>query len=404
MAYEYAVASRYLIAGRWQSVMLVGGVTIAVIAFVFITALVMGLRGFITQQTLGELAHVTLEPPDRVARAIPPASGETMLTAVEPFSAQRRQIREWRAAVDAAEADPRVAVISPQVVGSGFVVRGQGIRPASIQGVEPDKLSAISDIAGKLTDGEASLDINGIVVGDGLAKNLGLRVGQPVIVRSERGVTQRLIVRGIFFLGVGNLDESLAYVNIRAARALFDLPQGVSRIEIKLNDLFEADDVAERLGAATGLKSEPWSKKYGQILAALEGQGRSGNMIQGFALAIAVFSVASSLYLTTYRRKAEIGIMRAMGASKGFIARVFIAQGAAIGLIGSVVGAFLGWRLVTWLGEGLRQPNGAPLFPVDPAQGGYAAVILLTTIGGVLAAILPARAAMRIDPVEAIQQ
>lgn len=117
-----------------------------------------------------------------------------------------------------------------------------------------------------------------------------------------------------------------------------------------------------------------------------------------------MISIASALLLTSVRRRSEIGIMRSFGISRSFVASVFVFQGVIIGFLASLLGATIGYRLCLFLVERFVAPDGSPLLPIAPAEGGYVLVITLTIAGSALAAILPARAAARLDPVEAIQQ
>src|SRR5690606_32910537 len=219
---------------------------------------------------------------------------------------------------------------------------------------------------------------------------------------SERDVERPLVVGGIFELGVEGLDARAAFVSLATARTLFDLPQGISRIEIKLADLNQADAMAARIAAETGLETSPWTEGNAQLLDGLRAQADSGNLIKAFALITIVIGVASALLLSTYRRRSEIGIMRAMGASRGFVVIVFVLQGALIGIIGGLVGAGLGYlSLLPFPLPELAPPGG---LPIDVRQGSYGLAIALTAIGAILAAILPARSAARVDPVTVIGQ
>ena len=115
-----------------------------------------------------------------------------------------------------------------------------------------------------------------------------------------------------------------------------------------------------------------------------------------------VIGIASSLLLSTYRRKAEIGIMRAMGASRRFVVFVFVAQGALVGLLGGLAGAGLGYLVLSALPpRDLAHPT---VMPIDIGEGAFGVAILLTVAIATLAAILPARSAARVDPVTAIGQ
>jgi lipoprotein-releasing system permease protein len=222
-------------------------------------------------------------------------------------------------------------------------------------------------------------------------------------VRTDRGRERTLTVRAIYKTGIGSLDERVAFVNIQLARTLLDLPQGISQIEIKTNDVNDAPAIADALRRATSLKVTSWVERNAQLFVALNSQAQSGSLIQTFSLITIVIGVSSALLLTTYRRRGEIAIMRSMGVSRNFIVTIFILQGLFIGLLGAGIGAWAGYAFCTFLADISRRTDGSA-FPIDPAQGGYMAVIILTTLGSVLAAILPARAASKVDPVEVLNQ
>ncbi len=399
------VAWRYLTSNRTQTALLLGGVAIGVLVFVFMTALIGGLRLFLIAQTTGSIAHVTLEPPDRIAREIAGDSDDdvTRLVARETSTTQRKQIFAWQSVLEIVERTPGVKIASPQINGNAFLVKGQATSPVLMNGLRPDRLDAISAITPKIIRGDAQLNIDGILIGEKLANNLGLRIGQPVVVRTDRGRERTLTVRAIYKTGIGSLDERVAFVNIQLARTLLDLPQGISQIEIKANDVNDAPAIADALRRATALKVTSWVERNAQLFVAVNSQAQSGSLIQTFSLITIVIGVSSALLLTTYRRRGEIAIMRSMGISRNFIVAIFILQGLFIGLLGAGIGAWAGYGFCTFLADVSRRSDGSA-FPIDPAQGGYMAVIILTTLGSVLAAILPARAASKVDPVEVLNQ
>ena len=403
MMFSIKVAWRYLTSNRTQTALLLGGVAIGVLVFVFMTALIGGLRLFLIAQTTGSIAHVTLEPPDRIAREIPAEGDATRLVARETSTTQRKQIFAWQSVLEVVERTPGVKIASPQINGNAFLVKGQATSPVLMNGLRPDRLDAISAITPKIIRGDAQLNIDGILIGEKLANNLGLRIGQPVVVRTDRGRERTLTVRAIYKTGIGSLDERVAFVNIQLARTLMDLPQGISQIEIKTNDVTDAPAIADALRRATSLKVTSWVERNAQLFVALNSQAQSGNLIQIFSLVTIVIGVSSALLLTTYRRRGEIAIMRSMGVSRNFIVTIFILQGLFIGLLGAGIGAWAGYGFCTFLADVSRRTDGSA-FPIDPAQGGYMAVIILTTLGSVLAAILPARAASKVDPVEVLNQ
>ena len=398
MLYSFKIATRYLTANRGQSLLLVLGVAVGVYVFVFMSALIGGLAVLLTDRTVGSIAHVIVEPTDREPTALV-STGETLL-AVLKSSQQRTVLQSAEAYLPIIETTPGVAVVVGKVLGNGFMVKGEAVAPVQITGVEAKDISAIADIEGNLVAGSTDLTLGTAVIGKGLADTLGVGVGQSLVLRSERDIEQSVTIGSIFELGVAGVDDTAVYLNVRAARVLLDLPEGLSRYEIKLDDLQQSQRVAADLRARTGLKATAWQDQNAQLLEGLTAQARSGDLIKGFALVTIIIGVASALLLSTYRRQSEIGIMRAMGASRSFVIFVFVIQGAMIGLVGGLLGAGLGYlSLLPFPPPELTSGGG---LPVDYRQGAYLAAIGLTLGGAILAAIWPAYSASRIDPVKAI--
>ncbi|KKB07575.1 ABC transporter permease [Devosia chinhatensis] len=401
MLYGIKIAWRYLTASKTQTGLLVAGVATGVFVFIFMSALIGGLAVYLVQQTVGDISHVTLEAPSRDAGLLLPEGVEAQLVQ-QRASGQRETLRSAEAFIPGIETMAGVKAVSPQIVGNGFVIRGQSRAPVAVTGVEADKVSVIADLGRRLVSGDTVLTNSNVIIGKVLADDLGVGVGQVIRLQSDRNIERALVITGIFELGVEALDARAAFVSTSTARTLFELPQGLSRVEIKLDDLNSADSFARQLAAETGLKATPWTEGNAQLLSGLRAQANSGNLIKGFALVTIVIGVASALLLSTYRRRPEIGIMRAFGASRGFVIFVFVLQGTLIGLLGGLIGAGLGYLALSPFP--LPENAEAGGLPIDVRQGAYGLAIALTTIGAILASILPARAAARVDPVSVIGQ
>jgi len=385
-----------------QNFLLIAGVAVGVTVFVFITALIAGLAVRLTDQVTGNGAHISLEPPTRVARVL--AGPDMPVESVALISTfQRKQIRNWPMIVELLRANPSVSAISAQISGSAVLIKSEAVTAVSVIGVEPQGIDAISEITPKIIDGDGDLGADGLLIGVRMAEDLGLSAGESVLLRTERGVERQLTVKGVFRTGLESLDERVAFVSLQTARPLFVLPEGVTNIEIKLRNPDDARAMARFLTDATGLRATPWQEKNVNLEDALVAQGRTGTMIQVFSLISIIIGIASALVLSAYRRRSEIGIMRAFGVPGGFILWVFLLQGLLIGLIGALIGCATGYGLCLWL-ERITNAEGVPILPIAPEQGGYIAALVLTTLGAVIASILPARSASRVDPLEAIQQ
>ena len=404
MLYALKIATRYLTASKAQTALLVFGVATGVFIFIFMSALIGGLAEFIMARTAGDMAHVTIQAEAVDPALLMPDDGRTVLLVQEASSQATAVLKDTPALIPLIEDIAGVIGTSQQINGSGFLTRGAQVMQVSINGLEPGRESVIANLASYITEGTANLGAGGVLLGKTLLEDMDLALGQTVRLQSSSGVGALLTITGVYEIGSGGPDRRQAYVSLATARTLFKLPLGVTRVEIKLADLYVADTIAPRIKALTGLDAKSWTEQAAQLLEALKAQAQTGYILKAFALLTIVIGVASALLLSTYRRRPEIGIMRAMGAGRWFVMVVFVSQGALIGLMGGLLGAAAGYGvLLAFPGRESFAPGQSGL-PIDITQGAYGLAIILTTFGAIIASILPARAAARLDPVTAIGQ
>lgn len=404
MPFEVKVAFRYLTSSRLQTLLILAGVAVGIVAYTFMAALINGLAVSLTEDVIGNIAHVTLEPPEEQPRQLANRTGFRTLLAVQRANERRVKLPGWRPLVTRIEAMEEVVSVAPEVVGNGFFQRGEKVMPVGINGVEPGRESAILDLEGGLVRGSVNLAPGDVLIGVRLADELGVTTGQRLRLTSERSRERTLTVRGVFDVGSANVNERLAFVELRTAQSLLELEGNITGISLKVRDIYAAPALARSLAAATGLEAKDWISENQRLQGALRAQGTTGSLIKFFSLLTILIGVASVLLLAAVRRRSEIGIMRSMGVGRPSIRRIFQLQGFLLGLFGSGLGAFGGWLFCVLLLTLTRQPDGSAALPVDPALGEYGTAITLATAASVFAAILPARAAAKVDPVEVIQQ
>jgi lipoprotein-releasing system permease protein len=187
-------------------------------------------------------------------------------------------------------------------------------------------------------------------------------------------------------------------VDLKQAQSLLGLPGGVTVIDMTVQDLFAADSMAGRVDGLTGLQAESWMETNAQLMNALRSQSMSTKMISFFVAISVALGIASVLAVSVAQRTREIGILRAMGTRRAQMLRVFLVQGAVLGMAGSAIGALSGFGLV-WAFNNL----GPGLFEVPLPPMLVPAAMALATVAGVVAAMVPASRASRLDPVEAIR-
>src|SRR5690606_26384040 len=213
--------------------------------------------------------------------------------------------------------------------------------------------------------------------------------------------TQMFTVRGIFDLGVQDLNARWVVVSLRNGQTLLDLVGGASNIDLKVRDVFEADRIADRIEQRTGLEAESWMERNSELLVALRSQNASSLIIQVFVMLAVAMGIASVLIVSVVQRSRQIGILRAMGATRGRVLRIFLIQNGLVGLVGAIFGSALGAglaKLFTGLATG---PGGAPTFPIVLDARLFFTTLAIATPVGLVSAYLPARRASRMDPAEA---
>ena len=225
----------------------------------------------------------------------------------------------------------------------------------------------------KITRGSASVTGTDILIGTELSTDLGVDIGDKLRVTGSGtvGVAFSLTVAGIFDLGNKGVNARSAFVSLRTAQTLMGLPGGVTAIDVTVHDVYAAEAIAQRIAGAAPGQADSWIKTNSQFFSAIANQSMANNSIRFFVGLSVAFGIASVLVVTVVQKSSEIGVLRAMGITRGEILRVFILQGALLGLGDAIVGSGLG-------------------------------MLALATVTGLVAAFAPALRATRLDPVVAI--
>ena len=320
LPFEWIAATRFLREGRTQSLLIIVGVGVGVSVIVFMSALLSGLQSNLVKRTLSSQSHIVLLPPEEIAR---PLNGDKSGPLIQKQAQRLRSIDQWQNIRGRLEKMPEIAAVSPVASGPAFAVRGDANKSVSLIGIEPENYNRVIGLEERIVAGRLRLNAGEAVIGIELAKDLGATVGDKLRLNTGNGANDTLTITGLFDLGNKGVNARNVYVGLRSAQSLLDLVGGVSSIDLSLRDIYAAEGLALKIAAETGLQADSWIKTNAQFFTALTSQRISSNVIRFFIGLSVAFGIASVLVVSVVQRSKEIGILRAMGASRGQILRTF---------------------------------------------------------------------------------
>lgn len=419
---SWSVAWRSLLRSRRLTVLTLVVLSVSVVLVVFLTALIDGLERDLVEETTGAIPHLTVEPAERRPIALwervgtggndgAGGVGQPPLYVGErtTLSSQKMTIARWRQWVKRAESfSPDIEGVSPSAEGRGFALRGETREAVRIYGVVPRRFDRIVPIQQNLVEGRFfRLGPGEVTIGLELAEELGVEVGDRVQIRSAEGNGRSVRVVGTFATGFGGVDQATVLMPLGDGQALFGLGSRVNSIGVEVRDVFEADRLARQLGREIPYRVKSWIEDNARLLRALEGQQRSSDLIVFFTALAASFAIASILIVLVTNKLPEIGILKAMGATRPQVRTVFALQGTILATAGAILGSGLGSGVV-WLLSGLKGAPTAsgrrePLFPFELSVELIVGTIVVAALLGFLASLVPALRAASVDPIEVIR-
>ena len=409
---SWSVAWRSLLNARRLTVLTLVVVSVSVILVVFLSSLIAGLEVQLVEETTGSIPHITVDPREREPVALwdrSPDGERRYVGQVTSYSTQIKRISDWRRWVERIEEfDDAIVAASPTADGRGFAVRGEREEAIRIYGVQPRRFDQIVPIQTNLVDGRFyRLGPGEITLGYKLAEEMGVGLGDRLQITTPDGTGVSKRVAGIVDTGFGAIDQSTVFMTLGDGQSLFGLGSAVTSIGIEVRDVFTSKQVARRLSLQVPYDVTDWTENNERLLRALEAQQRSSDMIVFFTAVAAAFAIASILIVLVTNKLSEIGILKAMGATRRQIRTVFALQGSILAGVGGVIGAGLGALLVI----GLSRIEGPPtasgrreaIFPFELTSELLVATVVVAALLGFLASIVPARRASNVDPIEVIR-
>jgi lipoprotein-releasing system permease protein len=412
--YELQIGWRYTRAGRagrrnrfisFISGVSMLGIALGVAALIIVLSVMNGFQKEVRDRMLSVIAHV------------------------EIYDAQGIGFADWHQVAAKARQNKEVAGAAPFIAAQALLARGDEMRGAIVRGISPEEEATVTDIAAKLKDTVlAKLKPGGwgIVLGSELARAMGVREGDNVTIVAPGGqVTpagvvprlKQLTVVGTFNAGHYEYDSGLALIHLDDAARLFRV-EGPTGVQLRLADVQAAREVADDLAVALGpqFNVRDWTRTNRNWFEAVQVEKRLMFIILTLIVAVAAFNLVSTLVMTVTDKQADIAILRTLGATPRSIMGIFMVQGAAAGIIGTLAGVGMGLLvaynidvIVPAIERVLHVsflPSSVYLIsrmPSEPQRGDIVPIVVISLILAFVATLYPSWRASRVQPAEALR-
>ncbi|MCW5961986.1 MAG: ABC transporter permease [Pyrinomonadaceae bacterium] len=405
LRFEFQLALRHLLSGGWQTILTISAVAAGVIIVIFITSLIFGLQEMMSDLLTESIPHVVVQVEDPKPKTLTNTENPTS-SRIEEQASQLKFIDNWEQVVRTIRGLPNVRGVSPVVSGQGFASKGANPVGVSVVGAEPELLDVITPITKDLTSGKyRGLGSDEIVIDAELAKDLNTQVGERIRLTSSSGQSDSFTIAGIYSRGQG---RGSAYVTLRNGQSLFGFGTSVNVIYVKVYNIYDVENLSNTIMALTPYEAKPWTIDFSRFLVNMQMMGASAYLISIFSLIASAFAIASVLVVSVLQKSSQIGILKSMGARQRQILTVFIFEGLGVAIMGSSLGAVIGMMIVHFIGL-LERPDSTgtgasnAMFPVRILPLYIGLAILAAIITTVIAAVLPARQAAKLNPVDVMR-
>lgn len=400
---------------RWRSTALTAlGVGVALFASMVMYSLMQGFQRQILQQMLKTTPHI-------LTRGRPRLAGKTGRVYVdsEALVAQSRLrprerdkgIPNYSELIDRVREHPQVVEGAPVVQGAVLISFGTTRRRAIVSGTPPLRYARITLIREQLRLGtieDLAQRPDGVILGEILADDLGVEVGDRVRALGASGEPRDLRVVALYHSGVTQLDRTSAFVNLRMGQQLHDYPGKATMLVFQSTDATKAAPLARQVEALTGYETLSWQEANENFFAVFRQQNSISSAVILMTLIVAGAGISNGLVTLVLEKRRDIGILKAMGVQARSIALVFVIQGALIGLAGLLVGVPAGAAMVEKMSN-TPFPGGrggllySDTFVMLQTPDVYWFPAVFTFVLAIVASYIPSRRAARFDPVDIIR-
>lgn len=396
MRYEFRVSINFMTHNKGQSLFIISAIALGVAIQIFIASLITSLQVSLIERILGDSSHIYIDDGNM--------RDKLLLVEDNPivygnFPTTKNKIEEYQGIIDYLGTFEKIKVIVPTIEGNALYTRDGKTTSLMIKGMDLNSGDRLYNIIGRVISGSPIVNSDNILIGTRLAKNYELQAGDVMSLTLPSGKLEAVRISGIFDLENVGSNTSLVIMDFNKAQRIFNKKGNVTNINIQINDVFDAPNLAEIIQKQyPNLEVVPWTRDADNILKALKAQSDTSFIIQVVVTLATSMSIASVLLVTVLQKMKEIGILKAMGALDRSTGYLFIIQGALIGFLGSLLGLFFGLGVIEFY-INLAQPN----FNIIIQPEKLVLIILISTLSGIISGIIPARKCMKLSPIEVIK-
>lgn len=402
------IALTHIRARMRQTLVGVLGVATGVGFSVMMAALMEGSQTDFVNQLVDALPHISVTD-DR--RNPPRQPAELVYDAVEITGQKTPVVRPGiknPMAIIAALETWLPGAIAPSAQAKAVIRYAGRDTATALIGVDPRRETAVSKIATHMRTGSLESlykSSNAIILGDGLARKIGARVGNTVSVVSGTGRTLDCTIVGLFHSGVAQIDDSQSYALIKTGQILGGQIGLINELRIKSRDVLGARAVAARIETETGYKAVSWQEAHEDLLSAFQIRNIIMYAVVGAILLVASFGTYNIVSTITHEKTRDIAIMKSLGFRASTVRRIFVIEAAIIGVIGAVIGWALGYALCLGMGAiEIKSPfMDSKHLPLAYSAAHYALAGAVAVVSSLVAGFFPARKAAALEPVDIIR-
>lgn len=405
------IALSHLRSRRRQTVVSLLGVMLGVAFFLGVSSLMRGSEQDFIHRLIDTAPHISVSDefrdPPRQPAALAFPDGAVQVRHVKPLT-ERRGIRNYKrrlAMIDAIPGVQAAPVLVGQVIFS-FAGRDEAV---TLSGIEPARMRNVSSIEDDMVAGSleaVDADRNGIIIGVELARKLSLSMGDTVSVVAAGGNVRALRIVGLFRTGRVSYDETQSFAHLKRVQALLNRPNVANSIVLRLADAYDARAAAARIERMIGYKAVSWQEASEDLLNTLLVRNIIMYSVVAAILLVASFGIYNVISTVVLEKTRDIAILKSMGFHARDVRRVFLIEGALIGVAGSVIGALGGIALMLLMqsvqvtAPGQSEPVNLPVY-----WGGdqFALGVLFAMASALMATWLPARRGGRVQPVDILR-